>query len=77
MKQILRCDLASRAGKMAHQNKSWNVLDAVLSSTLNYWLGYLDLVFFYKYMKGDIIFAQHMDEYFSFLSGCSHHTSTV
>lgn len=45
---------------------------------LNYWLEYLDLdlVFFYKCMKGDIIFARHFNGYFSFLRGWSHHSST-
>ena len=36
---------------------------------LNYWLEYLDLVFFYKSLKGDVIFARHFDEYFFFLRG--------
>ena len=36
---------------------------------LNYWLEYLDLVFFYKSLKGDVIFARHFDKYFFFLSG--------
>ena len=39
---------------------------------LNYWLEYLDLIFFYKCMKGHIIFGRHFDEYFSFLRGWSH-----
>ena len=43
---------------------------------LNYWLEYLDLVFFFKCMKGDIIFARHFDEYFSFLRGWSRRTSS-
>ena len=43
---------------------------------LNYWLEYLDLVFFYKCMKGHIIFGRHFDEYFSFLRGWSRRTST-
>ena len=43
---------------------------------LNYWLEYLDLVFFYKCMKGHIIFGQLFDEYFSFLRGWSRRTST-
>ena len=43
---------------------------------LNYWLEYLDLVFFFKCMKGDIIFARHFDEYFSFLRGRSRRTSS-
>ena len=34
---------------------------------LNYWLEYLDLVFFYKFLKGDVIFARH----FSSGSGCN------
>ena len=36
---------------------------------LNYCLEYLDLVFFYKSLKGDVMFARHFDEYFSFLRG--------
>ena len=44
---------------------------------LNYWLEYLDLVFFiYKCMKGHIIFGRHFNEYFSFLRGWSRRTST-
>ena len=43
---------------------------------LNYWLEYLDLVFFYKCMKGHIIFGRYIDEYFSFLRGWSRRTST-
>ena len=38
---------------------------------LNYWLEYLDLVFFYKSLRGDVIFARHFDEYFPFLRGCT------
>ena len=38
---------------------------------LIYWLEYLDLVFFYKPLRGDVIFARHFDEYFSFLRGCT------
>ena len=33
---------------------------------LNYWLEYVDLVLFYKCMKGHINFGRHFDEYFSF-----------
>ena len=38
---------------------------------LNYWLEYLDSVFFYESLRGDVIFARHFDEYFSFLRGCT------
>ena len=39
---------------------------------LNYWLEYLDLVFFYKSLKGDVIFARHFDKYLFFLRGRTH-----
>ena len=43
---------------------------------LNYWFEYLDLVLFYKCMKGHIIFGRHFDEYFSFLRRWSCRAST-
>ena len=43
---------------------------------LNYWLEYLDLVFFYKSLKGDVIFVRHFDEYF-FLSKRAHPPSNL
>ena len=43
--------------------------DLTQFTSANYWLEYLDLVFFYKSSKGDVIFARHFDEYFFFLRG--------
>ena len=45
---------------------------------LNYWLEYLEFVFFYRGVTRDVIcnFCRHFDEYFSFLVGCSRCAST-
>ena len=44
---------------------------------LNYWLEYLDLVFFYKCLNNMVDFTFEFDHYFSFVQGRTHHASAA
>ena len=44
---------------------------------LNYWLEYLDLVFFYKCLNNLVDFTFKFDRYSSFVEGCTCHANTA